>query len=398
MRNLNLLLVLFALVILSFNACKPQQKSFNVINLNDAYGIRKYSTLYSLPKTVVRVNLEVVKTTYKKGPYHSYAESNLGLSDVVSKNKEFWKITGVKFETYAIVDTNHNYLIETNDENNRIELQLTDFGLLKSVYPEYSNYSLKNEPEEELKSISSFKSGNLKSHKLTDLVELDFDDVPLPKAVISKRSIREQAAELSKTILTLREDRAAILVGDGYTESMPDGGALEMMVGKIDLIQQQYLSMFIGKVKKESFQYSFDYIPEEPRKITQSILFRFSEENGIVENNDMSGIPMIIEIESYENLKNYEDFKKKQSYLKRAAKKKEESNGLYYRIPEMGIVRLLANEDVLIQEKIKLSQLGSIHSLPSKYLDGNYVISLYPELGSIKSIKKASKVSSGKAK
>ena len=156
--------------------------------------------------------------------------------------------------------------------------------------------------------------------------------------------------------------------------------------------------MFIGKVKKESFQYSFDYIPEEPRKITQSILFRFSEENGIVENNDMSGIPMIIEIESYENLKNYEDFKKKQSYLKRAAKKKEESNGLYYRIPEMGIVRLLANEDVLIQEKIKLSQLGSIHSLPSKYLDGNYVISLYPELGSIKSIKKASKVSSGKAK
>ena len=45
---------------------------------------------------------------------------------------------------------------------------------------------------------------------------------------------------------------------------------------RIDFIQEQYLSMFKGKVKKENFQYSFDYIPEEARKTTQSIVFRFS--------------------------------------------------------------------------------------------------------------------------
>ncbi len=384
MKKTKLILNIFIATILLFSACKPQELSFNVINLNEAKGIRNYSTIYALPKTVVRVNVEVVKTTYKKGPYYQYAESLLGLTDAIDRDKEFWKITGIKFDTYAIVDTNNVYLVEAN--NSKAELSLTASGLLESVYSKGDPGLL---PIDEYKSMSVLNVPDLKSHKLAVNESINFDDVPLPSNVIAKRTDREQALELSKKILTLRDDRAATLVGDGYTEAMPGGDALKIMIDKIDLIQKQYLSLFEGKVKKESFKYSFDYVPDEPRKITQSIIFRFSEEHGIVDIMDMSGMPMILEIESYENLKNLEKFKKNQEYLKRAAKIKSSANGLFYRIPEMGIVRLLANEDILMQEKVQIAQFGTIQSLSAKYIDGNYTVKLYPELGSIKSIKKA---------
>ncbi|NJO88827.1 MAG: DUF4831 family protein [Chloroflexia bacterium] len=317
-----------------------------MINLNEAKGIRNYSTIYALPKTVVRVNVEVVKTTYKTGPYYQYAESLLGLTDAIDRDKEFWKITGIKFDTYAIVDTNNVFLVEAN--NNKVELNLTASGLLESIYSKGESQLL---PIDEYKSMSVLNVSDLRSHKLVENENVNFDDVPLPSNVVAKKNEREQATELSKKILTLRDDRSAILVGDGYTETMPGGEALKIMIDKIDLIQEQYISLFKGKVKKETFKYSFDYIPVEPRKITQTIIFRFSEEHGIVDIMDMNGMPMILEIESYENLKNLEKFKKNQEYLKRAAKIKGTANGLFYRIPEMGIVRLLANEDVLMQEK-----------------------------------------------
>lgn len=389
MRNFKARLSTFALITLLLSTCKTTELKLDVINLKDAQGIRHYSTIYSLPKTVIRVNLKVVRTSYKKGPYQKYADSYLGLSDVLDENKEKWKITGIEFETYAIADTNQVYLLETGDKMSKVELKLTDCGLLECINPSKGEISNTEDPKvDEYKSHKVNNLGSYTNHKLVDSDEISFDDVPLPKSVLAKRSVSDQAAELASKILTLREDRAAILVGDGYTSAMPGGEALKTMIEKIDLIQEQYLSMFKGKVKKESFQYSFDYIPEDSRKITQSIVFRFSEEHGIVDMNDMSGKPMIFEIESYENLKRFEQFKKNQVYLKRAAKIKDTQNGLFYRIPEMGIVRLLANDDVLKEEKIKIAQFGAIHSLPAMYLDGNYVIELYPELGSLKSIRK----------
>jgi len=389
MRNIKAICSLLAVFILFLSNCKTTQPSQNIVNLKEAYGIRHYSTIYALPKTVIRVNLNVVRTSYKKGPYQKYANLYLGLSDVIEDDQERWKITGIEFETYAIADTSHMYLIETSDASNKIQLKLSDCGLLECVYPD--KIALEDLALSEVEEYTSHSINQLKTftnHKLVDNEEINFDEVPLPKSVLAKHSMGDQASELAAKIMTLREDRAAIIVGDGYTTAMPGGDALKTMIEKIDFIQEQYLSMFKGKVKKENFQYSFDYIPEEARKTTQSIVFRFSEMHGIVENNDMSGIPMIIEIDSYENMKGFEQFKKNQVYLKRAAKVKETGNGLFYRIPEIGTVKLLANDDILKQEKIKIAQFGSIHSLPAEYLNGNYVIELYPGLGSLKSIRK----------
>ncbi len=386
MRSYSFFLMIVLVVVL-LGACKPKQLPINIINLNDAQGIRKYTTIYALPKTVVRVNLKVEKTTYKKGPYHQYANSYLGLNNIIDEDGQKWRIADVDFETYAIADTNNLYLIEMPDELSGIEIKLTKDGLLEAFCPEKMDaidVFGKKEP------LSVLESRIFSSNTRSTSEELSFDDVPLPKNLVSKNSTSEEAAFLSNQILTLRDDRAAILVGDGYTETMPADEALKIMISSIDKIQEKYISMFKGKTKKDTLYYSFDYVPIEPRKKTQSILFRFSEQFGIVENTDVSGMPMIIELESCENLKQYELFKKRQVYLKKLAskKEKEEVNGLFYRIPEIVDARLMVNDNILGQKKIQVVQFGSIHSLPVKYLDGNYKVEFYPELGSLKSIVK----------
>jgi len=386
MRSNSIFLMIVSILVL-FGACKPKQLPINIINLNEAQGIRKFTTIYALPKTVVRVNLKVVKTTYKKGPYHQYASSYLSLNNIINEDGQKWRIAEVDFETYAIADTNNLYLIEIPDETSGIEVKLNNEGFIEAICPEKTN-TLDGIDKKEL--LSVWENRMFSNNTFSPSEELSFDDVPLPKNLVSKKSTSEEAAFLANQILTLRDDRAAILVGDGYTETMPAGEALKIMISSIDKIQEKYMAMFKGKSKTDTLSYSFDYVPIEARKKTQAILFRFSEQFGVVKNTDVSGMPMIIELESFENIKQYEVFNKRQVYLKKlnSKKEKEEVNGLYYRIPEIVNARLMVNDDILGQKKIHVVQFGAIHSLPVKYLDGNYTVEFYPELGSLKSIVK----------
>jgi hypothetical protein len=335
-----------------------------------------------LPKTVIRLKVTVERETFAKGPYYQYAESYLGLSDVISEDDQRWRISDVQFETYPIIDTNNVYLVETMNPEQFLQINLNKYGFVESL----------NSPEPATSEFySQLETGN-STKKSSENIELyqknkvTFDDIPVPKEIISKKTISEQASALANKILVLRDDRSALLVGDGYTQALPAGETMKTMISEIDKTLENYMLMFKGKVVKETFTYQYDFTPIEPRKITQAIIFRFSDHQGIVDNSDISGTPVIIEIESYENLKELEQFMKRQYYLETGAGKNETEKGFYYRIPEMGIVRLMKNERLLKEDKIQIAQFGSVQTLPLKYLDGKYCIRFFPELGSLKSI------------
>lgn len=370
--------IYWAICLIAFlGACQPQRVAYNVQNIKEAKGLRNYTTIYALPKSGIKVNVKVTKTVFKKGPYSNYAQSKLGLSEFIARNKTEWEISNVEFESFPLLDTNHVYIIETNSLENKLKLELTKNGFLKTINPSITNEENKRiikleeiehiEPEERIAS---------------------FDEIPLPKSVLSKVSARERAEELSRLILNQRVDLAATLIGDGYTETIADGSALRIMVDEIKMMQNAYLKMFKGLVVKESFDYSFEIIPEEARKVTQIILFRFSKENGLLEKDDMSGKPVLLEIESKENMNEFNEFCKNQSYLFRPEKNGVENKGLFHRIPEEVTVRLIGNEKEIAKHDLYLPQFGVVNSLPEKYLDDKISIEFFPELGSIKKIQK----------
>jgi hypothetical protein len=381
-----LTLILSVVLIFLIGSCKNKQIPIEIINLNKAQGLRSYSNIYSLPKTVIRVYVTVERETCAKGPYYQYAQTYLGLSDVIQEDKYKSRISEVEFKTYPISDTNNVFLIQAIKHEQLMQFCINKDGFIESINEVQENL-ITNFVHPEGKEVCSLNKILSEANKeMQANNSISFDDVSIPKDILSKRVVSEQASALANKILVLRDDRAALLVGDGYTQALPVGETMRTMISEIDKTLESYESMFKGKIVKETFTYSFDYIPEEPRKRTQAILFRFSEQNGVVDNSDINGLPVVIEIESYESLKQLEQFKKRQSYLTNVSNKKEIESGFYYRIPEMVNVRLIKNDKILFEDKMQIAQLGSIQNLPFKYLGGDYTIRFYPELGSLKSI------------
>jgi hypothetical protein len=370
-------ILVFIFAVLLF-ACKTEEQSLNVINIEKLQGVHNYSTFYTLPKTVIRVNVEICRSISKKGPYSKYAKSLLDIDEIINKDEIKWEIKNIQFTSYPVPDTNNIYIIEDIGNIDNFGIALTPEGFINSINSENTN-------------IKDFQYGktlnfNQDKEELSTTQMINFNDVPLLKEITSKKNTYERAKALAEKIYTLRDDRAAIIVGDGYTENMPDGIAMKEIIRELNKLEQKYLSMFVGKKIKKTYNYSFDFIPEIPKKTTQAIIFRFSEEHGVVPMNDVSGIPVIIEIESHQTVEKIIALNKRQEYLKRTGKIKENKSGLYYRIPEQVSVRLIKNDKILAEKNIILAQFGDVHHLNSKYLNGKFSIEYYPELGAVKKI------------
>ncbi len=375
-------ILVFITVILLFS-CKTEEQNLNVINIERVQGIRNYSTIYALPKTVIRVNVEICQTISKEGPFSKYAKSLLNIDNAIKRDDIKWSINDINFTTYSVPDTNNIYIIEHTGNLGGFGISLTSSGLISAV-----NIS-KNNPENFIANrniqTKTLNSNPLES-ELNTTQMINFNDVPLLKEINTKKSSYERARALAEKIYTLRDDRAAIIVGDGYTENMPDGIAMKEIIKELNKLEQKYLSMFVGKQIKRTYKYSFDFIPEAPKKTTQAILFRFSEDRGVVKMNDVSGMPVIIEIESQQTVEKIIDMNKRQNYLRRTGKISENAKGLFYRIPELVSLRLIADDNILAEKNIMLPQFGAIHALSPEFLSGKYRIEYYPELGSIKKI------------
>jgi hypothetical protein len=64
--------------------------------------------------------------------------------------------------------------------------------------------------------------------------------------------------------------------------------------------------------------------------------------------------------------------------------KKEIARGIYYRIPEYGIIRITRDDVPLADARLLISQFGTITSLPPE----DFSIEFSPETGAIRSVEK----------
>ena len=371
-------------------ACKTKEQSLNIVNIEKFQATQNYSNIYFLPKTVIRVNVEISQTVSKQGPYAQYAKSLLNINNIIEKDDIEWDIENIEFVAYPVPDTNQIYLLEQNDFPGLFAVSLTPCGLISSV-----NNQNKEKDFDFLNYINEKKAGTLNFNPEESVLNtnnmINFNDVPLLKEITGKKTLYAQAQALAEKIYILRDDRAAIIVGDGYTENMPDGLAMKEIIKELNKLERKYLSMFVGKQIERTYHYSFDFVPEFPKKTTQAILFRFSNQRGIVPVNDVSGTPAIIEINSQQNMKKVAFLNKRQNYLQKTGKIEDYKKGLFYRIPEMVTARLLIDEHVLAEKKLMIAQFGQVHALSPQYLNGKYIIDFYPALGSIKSIRTVNK-------
>ncbi len=390
----------FAIIALLLASCATNKNIFiQTTKLDQTNGFSNNYFTYYLPKTQIIINIQATKIVENKGPFADYAREFLGnLNNIITKNRTYWQISDIKISSRPIRDTNNIYVVRSSVVN-AYNLQLTKQGFpialnkninYTSITPETQSFTKLNRKTDSSETLLVIDQGYKEVYDTifkTQTYDTIQRTIPIIEKRFIKKSIREQARDLANKIFELRDDREALLIGEGDSDQLPDGQALKEMLGGIDKLEKQYLAQFIGRTDKTIFHYKFAYTPEPTNNVIQTIIFRFSPKLGLLPAEDLRGQPVILELISHQTVDKIRSFTQKQDILKLLQKNPPKNSGLAYRIPELVTVRLIYNGKVLAKKDLFIAQFGVVSHLPAQiFKNPDLKIEFYPNLGAIKSI------------
>ncbi len=394
MKQLSFLLpVIIALLL---NSCS---NTIYVTNIQNAEEYNPNSFTYALPRTKLMVSLEVTRRITKRGPYYQYADKYLGLQNVINNDKTEWFISDIKIESLAEVDSSQIYLLQTPVDANYPTnyMRLTENGLLvsinKNISPEYEQGEEKKvyfqHPDKQeiyFTDLSSKRNFPKKRPEFTKYKRVKRDTtfvrVPLQEKIIVRKTLEEKAAEASHFIVRLRKRRFKLIAG--IYDKFYEGAALASALDELERLEDEYLSLFIGKQFEETFRYTYTFLPDENNAEKSNLLCRFSNQRGIVPDNDLRGQPVMLQISKgrhHFSLVEYNNLPDKKD------KRTNRQSGIVYRIPDKANVAIYRNDELLIEQSIFIAQYGTLTSLPIELLTNtNYSLEFYPRYGALKQI------------
>ncbi|MFO8001272.1 MAG: DUF4831 family protein [Marinilabilia sp.] len=321
---------------------------------------------YHLPVTVIEVEVTARKTIQKRGPFYRYSQRYLDLDDIITEDQSYWEITDAEITTKGKPDPERLYRISAKGTPAGAAVNLTPDGTLKGLNLSRNKKAAQIPAEK--------RSGEKAPQDTAKSVEdISFDDVPFTEEQLIKTSSAATAEEVADEIYNLRDSRRQLLESD-MSNLPPDDGAYKRILDNINKLEEQYLSLFKGKVETITETRTFSFIPDTSSPLNQ-VLFRFSAEKGFSEAIDMSGTPVYIDI-------NDENLVPKNNTV--PSNNGEERSGLVYCRPAKATVKVI-DRTVLLEEKdVLLGQFGSLHQLPPELLDdGGTSVKLDPNTGAI---------------
>ena len=90
-------------------------------------------TTYFLPKTVLKVNLLIEKTSITPGELHLYSERYLKKRDVATEASETYRIVSLKMRTESIPDTAKQFTARVDQKHSINSIKLNSEGIILAV-------------------------------------------------------------------------------------------------------------------------------------------------------------------------------------------------------------------------------------------------------------------------
>lgn len=325
------------------------------------------SVFYSLPRTVIYVNVSCIQNQYIPGPYAAYAKKYLGIEGVSTAEKTDFSIDKIDFEVANEADPKAIFAVYPTTKGYGNYLSLTHEGLILPITQSATGKTFAM-PQEQKSDFVPFKdisaspfiaeeSSTFYGRTLRDSV---YVRVPIQRTLTVERNMEEKAKEASEFIFNLRKKRLDFLTPE--VDHPFSGDALQVILKEIQRLEDEYLSLFIGKRYTYRYTQSFSYVPSNADG-ESSILFRFSDSKGILQPNDLSGRPIIIELEQPEYPEGFDAAKTKIEAFAEKAK----LDRFYYRIPVKTNVRINDGKQQLAVKRVSVYQYGILTQLPASY-------------------------------
>ncbi len=332
-----------------------------VTQLKDGAQPTPGTVVYSLPRTVVKLKIEVVKESYVEGPYSQYAQKYLSI-DTPRKSPKSYTIQAISLMTYQEADPSQTYMLNVGSlKNARTNfLAFSEQGLvLPSGYeaPRYGQARFSVTPQAAQNFYTMGVEPNFASEATTyfNTVKTDtgFVRVPVQRSQTVEKNTERKAEEAANFIFNLRKKRADLITGD--SDNIPTGEGLRAAIEESRRLEEEYLSLFIGKSYSGTETYYVDVVPDAAQSKPSYIAFRFSETQGVLPSTNVAGRPIMLELQP-----------EKGGATGDIAKDDGKTPYIYYRVPQMVQARLIDGQQTLIQDRFAVSQLGRMLSVPAE--------------------------------
>lgn len=320
-----------------------------------------FGITYSLPKTSLIVDATVVKYTSKAGPYYKYAEKYLGVKDAITQDNVYYKLQGVKLINKGIPDQDNSYVVEFKQGTVAPYACLTEDGLLCSINADY-----------EFPDRDDYKSGGTSSTNNENTASV------LSEELLMAGSTAKQAEVAAKQIYRIRESRLNILTGDA-DNLPPDGEAMKLVIKQLEDQEKSLTQLFVGSTLTDTSDFDVKIIPFED--LDKEVIFRFSNQLGILDADDLGGSPIYLTLKATEKAPVLDE--------KEAEKKEKSLKGIIYNVPGKANVSITYDKKTLYKGEVQITQFGSRESLaPVMFEDKKAPVKVffYPETGALKQI------------
>lgn len=323
---------------------------------------------YALPQTVLKVDFIVKKTTHTVGPYSSFAERMLGVSDAIKADFVSFEIMDALISTVAEPDPKAVFYVRL-DERAAKDAVSTTFsqmgnGIILGAGDDVQNVDnesvntikhLVNSPDQ--KQFSYYAERNLYRRIDTIIRNITIDTTIIKRPVLQAswvdRSPEQKARSAADYIQTIRESRYNLV--SGYQE-INYGNTLIYMDQQLRQLEEAYLSLFLGHEHTVIEEFTVFFTPQKTDNGLKTIA-RFTEESGVIFSGTR-GLPVQIELIPVGNTQ----------LIPAVAENTLESitivNSLLYRVPETVEIRLIYQDKLLDHTRISISQMGAIAVAP----------------------------------
>jgi hypothetical protein len=306
---------------------------------------------YTLPRTVIQVDLIVEKAEQIRGPLAEYTQNYLGTNEFIESDNTSYRVLNLNVTPLYEADPEQVYFvqfpIEKSREEKTIAFQLSELGTLLAVDPEEGDREVETPPVDQTIIVME-GSDDFRFHpdyhrkKKIDTItrKITIDTVSIERFIFKTswvdKSMEDKANEAALQIANIRDARFNLLTG--YQE-VNYGESMRYMDSQLSSMERQYLELFLGKELKTYEYHTALYLPDR------------SSEYGVI--LDMPG-NADVEI----------------NIIPRGNTGMISQGGsgpasvIFYRVPEMADIEISHNGIILYKASLPISQLGVVTTAP----------------------------------
>lgn len=310
-------------------------------------GVTTEGATFFLPKTAIRISILAEKKTYQPGEYAAYAQRFLRLNNVSTEPEVTHRILSIKQTAVGVADTTKAYTVKFNTKSAATNVALAEDGTLLAVN------GLPQQTEKPKRFKGAPKQPQPDPHRFQT------------EEILAAGSLAKMAQLTAQEIYDLRDNRSLLI--KGQADFMPtDGEQMKLMLQQLDLQDRALTSLFSGVTVCDTTEHV--YIISPSQNINGMLLFRFSKYLGLVDGDDLSGVPYTLTVT---------DLNTVPKATESAAKKKKTENALYYNVPGRLRSVIARGSEEMSNEEFPAAQFGNVELLSGDLFNKHFATRLW---------------------